>query len=75
MSREITVDVLNRSIVEKIVSMDECKHLCNDVCCNDLCDLCGDFVDHGFCKSKCNKFEKEDGIIAEASDEADEIHI
>lgn len=47
---------------ETIASMDECIHLCNEVCCNDRCDQLAEFVDTEYCR-RCPRFEKEDGII------------
>lgn len=62
MSRWIEVNELNIT-VETIASMDECKHLCNEVCCNDRCDYVADFVNEEDCK-RCPHFTKEDGIIS-----------
>ena len=64
MSRWIEVDVKNQIIKETIASMDECRHLCNQVCCNDRSDQMAEFVDGEYCK-KCPHFEKEDGHIQE----------
>ena len=48
---------------EGIASMDECKNLVNGVCSDDLSDQCCSFVDPEYCRSKCPRFQKEDGII------------
>ena len=63
MSRWIEVDEELRLVKETIASWDECRHLCNEVCCNDLSDQCGQLVDAGYCSKKCPHFTKEDGII------------
>ena len=65
MSRIIEVDEEYKIVIETIASMDECRCLCNEVCCNDLSDECGSFVDSEFCRKKCPHFQKEDGIITE----------
>lgn len=63
MSRNIEVDLENKCIVETVQSMQDCRHLCNDVCCNELCDNVGEFVDPDYCRLACPHFTKEDGII------------
>lgn len=66
MSRWIEVDEEHRLVKETIASMDECRHLCNEVCCNDMSDQVGEFVDSRYCSSrKCPHFSKEDGIITD----------
>ena len=52
-------------IREEIASMDECKWLINEVCCNDQSDECCDFPHHDYCKNRCPHFTKEDGVIEE----------
>ena len=47
---------------EEINSMDECRWLINEVCCNDKSDMCCDFPHEDYCK-RCVLFTKEDGII------------
>ena len=69
MSRTIEVDEDLKLISETISSMEECKHLCNEVCCNDMCDQCGQLVDSRFCSQKCPQFTKEDGIIVAPEEE------
>lgn len=36
---------------------ENCKYYKDEVCCNDKCPLCADFVSEDF---GCNKFEKKD---------------
>lgn len=62
MSRNVEVDMTTGTIRETIASMDECRHLCNDVCCNDLCDQAWELV-AAECCHKCPLFLREDGII------------
>lgn len=51
-------------IREEIASMDECKWLINEVCCNDASQQCCDFPHPDeYCKKRCPHFTKEDGII------------
>lgn len=47
--------------LEEIESMQECKLLINDICCNESSEYLGDYC----CKAKMNRecFEEEDGII------------
>lgn len=50
----------------EIESMDLCKWLINDVCCNDKCDCLGDFsYPRSICEDEygCGCYEKEDEII------------
>ena len=63
MSRFVEASEGYQTIVEEIASMDECKLMINDVCCNDLSDQCWNIVDSEYCKTKCKRFVKEDGII------------
>lgn len=65
MSRYIEVHTGLGLVKETITSMDECRRLVNEVCCNELSDACGGLVDSRFCNNKCEHFEKEDGIIIE----------
>ena len=65
MSRWIDVCEEYQTVHESIASMDECREMCNDVCCNDMSDQCGCFVDPEYCKTGCTHFVKEDGIIYE----------
>ena len=51
-------------IREEIASMDECKWLINEVCCNDKSNECCDYPHpEEYCKKRCPHFTKEDGII------------
>ena len=52
-------------IREEIASMDECKWLINEVCCNDQSDECCDFPHTEYCKTRCPHFTVEDGVIEE----------
>ena len=61
MSRHIKIDDGLKQIRETIESMSECKHLINEICTNDLCDQCYEFVDPEYCQ-KCPCFTKEDGV-------------
>ncbi len=63
MSRWIEVDEELKLVSETIASMEECRHMCNEMCCNELCDQYWQMVDEGYCRKKCPQFEKEDGII------------
>lgn len=66
MSRSMEVKLdgeLNRTIIETIESMDECKHLINDVCTEPECDACCDFPSPEEYCSCCRYYEKEDGVI------------
>lgn len=68
MSRSMEVKLdgeLNRTIIETIESMDECKHLINDVCTEPECDACCDFPSPEEYCSYCRYYEKEDGVIRE----------
>lgn len=64
MSRFVTQE--GDKFIEEIESMDVCKYMINDVCCNEECEHLGSypFVD---CDSKlaCKCFEEEDGIIGD----------
>lgn len=67
MSRYISTTE-NGKRIEEIASMDLCKWLCNDMCCNDSCDALGWFPSPiSICENgdACGCFEKEDGIIYE----------
>ena len=44
-----------------LADMDQCKHIYNEVCCNDKSEACCDYPDEEECKT-CPLFEKEDGI-------------
>lgn len=52
-------------IRQGIISMDECRYLTDDVCCNDQSEQCCDFPHPDYCKKRCPHFTKEDGIIEE----------
>ena len=49
-------------IRQGITSMNECRYLVDEVCCNDQSDQCCDFPHEEFCKH-CPHFTEEDGII------------
>lgn len=42
-----------------LADKEECKHMYNEVCCNEECEDLADFVSHEDCV-KCKYFEKED---------------
>ena len=46
-----------------IADMDQCKHMYNEVCCNDKSSLRGDYPDLEYDCQYCEWFEKEDGVI------------
>ena len=49
---------------EEVNSMDECKYLINEVCCNDKSEQCCDFPHpEEYCAKRCPHFTKEYGII------------
>lgn len=65
MSRYITRND-DGTVEEEIHSMELCKWLANDMCCNDSCELLGWFPSPmTFCENNkyCKSFEKEDGVI------------
>lgn len=61
------------TINEEVVSMQYCKWLINDICCNDKCDCLSDYpypmsiceLDKDGKNYACGCFEKEDGVIDE----------
>ena len=53
----------NGVILQGIISMDECRHLIDEVCCNARSDMCCDFPHEEYCNNRCPFFEKEDGVI------------
>ena len=65
MSRWIETSEDGKSIKETIASMDECKQMCNEVCCHPLSDNVGELVASEYCINRCPHFEKEDGVISE----------
>lgn len=51
-------------IRQGIISMDECRYLIDDVCCNDQSEQCCDFPHPiEYCKKRCPHFTKEDGAL------------
>lgn len=46
-----------------ILSMDGCKYLYEDVCCNDKSEFVADFPDQKKDCVECKFFEKEDGVV------------
>ena len=51
-------------IRQGIVSMDECRYLIDEVCCNDKSQQCCDFPHpEEYCAKQCPFFTKEDGKI------------
>ena len=51
---------------EEIESMELCKWMINEVCCNEQSEYLADYP-HSYCKCEnekdCKYFEKEDGVI------------
>lgn len=62
MSRYLNVLTEEGYLNEVIASMDECYHLINGMCYNDLSDQCREYVDPEYC-AVCPHFTKEDGIL------------
>ena len=54
-----------RDIIETIASMEECKHLINEVCTEPECEACCDYPSTSEYCSYCQYYEKEDGVIRE----------
>ena len=50
------------TIRQGIISMDECRYLIDEVCCNDKSDQCCDFPHEEYCQ-RCPHFTKEDGVL------------
>lgn len=50
-------------INQGVISMDECRYLIDDVCCNDKSDQCCDFPHPEYCRYVCPHFTKEDGQL------------
>lgn len=52
------------TIRQGIISMDECRYLIDEVCCNDKSQQCCDFPHpEEYCAKSCPFFTKEDGVI------------
>ena len=52
------------TIRQGIISMDECRYLIDEVCCNDKSEQCCDFPHpEEYCAKHCPHFTKEDGVI------------
>lgn len=49
----------------RISSLEECRDMYNEVCCNERSDERGEFVDSEYCKARCPHFRKEDGLSVE----------
>lgn len=69
MSRWIEVDHENGIVKEEIKSLEECRYLYNEVCCNELSDCVADYPDGEYCQRRCPHFAREDGIIDDATPE------
>jgi len=68
MSRNLLYNKDYKCIGQEIESMDICKWLINDICCNDKSDALEDYpYPRSICENKygCGCFEKEDGIVEE----------
>ena len=52
-------------IRQGIVSMDECRYLIDEVCCNPDSDQCCDYPHPEYCLYCCPHRTKEDGLLAE----------
>ena len=64
MSRFVTQE--GDKFIEEIESMEVCRWLINETCCNEDCICLGYFMDTA-CNSEeyCEGFEEEDGIIGD----------
>lgn len=58
MSRWIE-ELSNGTYKEKIVDLQECKHMYNEVCCNDKSEWLADYPDSQNDCKKCKLFESE----------------
>ena len=56
------VEYEDGTINQGIISMDECRYLIDDVCCNDKSDQCCDFPHPEYCLYVCPHFTKEEGL-------------
>lgn len=68
MSRTLIYNKNFEYIGQEIESMDMCKWLIDDICCNDKSDYLGDYPyprEICGCAGRCHYFEKEVGIIEE----------
>lgn len=61
MSRKIKAAFSSSPLIE-IDDINKCKHMYNEVCCNDESECCGCYAFEDNCK-RCELFEKEDGVI------------
>lgn len=63
MSRFVTK--VGDKFIEEIESMELCKCMINEVCCNEKCHWLGSYTFNLNCDSEedCKYFVKEDGII------------
>ena len=61
MSRSMDRNPDTGEISVTIVSMEECKHLIDEVCTNPSSDQCCDFPHSGYCQYRCPYFTDEDG--------------
>jgi len=53
-------DDYGRYYVETLDNPEECRHLCNEVCCNSDCDMRADFPVTGYClPGRCPHFAPE----------------
>ena len=62
MSRWMETDK-DGTIRQGILSMDECRYLIDEVCCNDRSEQCCDFPHREYCSQRCPHFTEEDGKI------------
>lgn len=58
MSRTWTRDE-HGNLTETLDNPNECQYLCDDVCCNGMCDQMGEYVDPEFCHKRCFWFLAE----------------
>lgn len=62
MSRWLEDDI-NGNLIQVLRSMDECRYLIEDVCCNDKSEQCCDFPHPEYCEKRCPHFTEEDGLL------------
>lgn len=53
-------DLPDGTYKEEIADKGACKHMYNEVCCNDKSDWCADYPDMETDCKKCKLFEPED---------------
>lgn len=59
MSRSLVYGEGGKVIGERVIDVNKCRWLVDDVCCNADSPQVGDFPFDGFCEKHCRFFEKE----------------